>query len=82
MLCYVESNKYGNDLALLEDVVATFTYYPLNEICGGFFFGTFNMLTAVKDMDGLHSLYAKTQVQLSLGMCCRWREGDVCGSAL
>ena len=65
MLCYIESDKYGNDLALLEEVVTTFTYFPLNEICGGFFFGSFNILTALEDMSGLQSLYLKTQVHLT-----------------
>ncbi|CAM9925669.1 unnamed protein product, partial [Laminaria digitata] len=61
VLCYIESDKYGNDLALLEEVVTTFTYFPLNEICAGFFFGSFNILTALEDMTALQSLYLKTQ---------------------
>ena len=62
MLCYIESDKYGNNLALLEEVVTTFTYFPLNEICAGFFFGSFNILMALEDMPALQSLYLKTQV--------------------
>lgn len=62
MLCYVDPDKYGNSLALLEDALVDFTYFPLNEICAGFFFGAFNIMAAIEDMPGLQSLYAKTQV--------------------
>ncbi|CAB1120657.1 unnamed protein product [Ectocarpus sp. CCAP 1310/34] len=61
VLCYIEADKYGNDLATLEEVVETFTFFPLNEICGGFFFGAFNILLAIEDMPGMQSLYLKTQ---------------------
>lgn len=63
VLCYIESDRYGNDLAKLEEVVETFTYFPLNEICGGFFFGAFNIMLAIEDAPGLQSLYLKTQVR-------------------
>lgn len=63
VLCYIESDKYGNDLATLEEVVETFTYFPLNEICGGFFFGGFNIMLAIEDAAGMQSLYLKTQVR-------------------
>lgn len=63
MLCYIEADRYGNDLATLEEVVETFTYFPLNEICGGFFFGAFNILLAIEDMPGMQSLYLKTHVR-------------------
>lgn len=62
VLCYIESDRYGNDLALLEEVVETYTFFPLNEICGGFFFGAFNIMLAIEDMPGMQSLYLKTQV--------------------
>lgn len=62
MLCYVDPDKYGSDLALLEDALTDFTYFPLNEICAGFFFGAFNIMAAIEDMAGLQSLYVKTQV--------------------
>lgn len=62
MLCYIEADRYGNNLALLEEAVTTFTYFPLNEICAGFFFGAFNIMAAIEDMAGLQSLYVKTQV--------------------
>lgn len=65
MLCYIESDRYGNDLALLEEVVETYTFFPLNEICGGFFFGAFNIMVAIEDMPGMQSLYLKTQVCLA-----------------
>ncbi|CAN0503367.1 unnamed protein product, partial [Ectocarpus sp. 12 AP-2014] len=61
VLCYIEADKYGNDLATLEEVVETFTFFPLNEICGGFFFGAFNIMLAIEDMPGMQSLYLKTQ---------------------
>lgn len=64
VLCYIPSERYGNDLGLLEEAVTTFTYFPLNEICAGFFFGSFNLMAAIEDMAGLQSLYLKTQVRI------------------
>eukprot|EP00752_Nemacystus_decipiens_P003780 g3480.t1 len=61
VLCYIESDMYGNDLAVLEEIVETYTFFPLNEICGGFFFGAFNIMLAIEDMPGMQSLYLKTQ---------------------
>ncbi|CAM9258258.1 unnamed protein product [Pylaiella littoralis] len=61
VLCYIESDRYANDLAVLEEVVETYTFFPLNEICGGFFFGAFNIMLAIEDAAGLQSLYLKTQ---------------------
>lgn len=63
VLCYIESDRYANDLAVLEEVVETYTFFPLNEICGGFFFGAFNIMLAIEDAAGLQSLYLKTQVR-------------------
>lgn len=73
MLCYIESDKYGNDLSVLEDVVEEYTFFPLNEICGGFFFGAFNIMLAIEDMPGIQSLYLKTHVRVCV-CAVKWKQ--------
>lgn len=67
VLCYIDAT--GNaDLKGLEAAVETFTYFPLNEICAGFFFGGFSITRALEDVFSLQSLYAKTQVNGCMGL--------------
>lgn len=66
VLCYIDATGYNDNITALEDEVTVFTYYPLNEICAGFFFGGLDVMLALEDTLAIQSLYAKTQVLMKL----------------
>ena len=56
---YELSVQIGN---IASGTATSNTFFPLNEICGGFFFGAFNIMLAIENMPGLQSLSLKTPV--------------------